>query len=678
MKKLSIKLKLILLAVLGFVFVGAVVIIETLSNASIETANNQNFASMEQANTGYREKSLTAQRHLNQIQDVLMRVQQARIAEKSYLQFYNPVYETRLEEHVSYALDALKNVEKNAATETLESTLQTYRQDFKKVVTLHNQIEGLNEAIISEIKSLKELLAKTEAKINANRFEMQMQGDELSPSESHFETMVAQTFRTVDFLTAMRSQYLLTDNLDFIDTLTKHFEAKMGGETASIRQTAKALDVPLYLETAQKYKDAIYSAYRQTLETRDIFIQQKETTERLNEYGTLLTSTGNSFLKSISDQLNTEQAASAAHLQKAKEDRLTSLSRAKKTVFWILVIALGSGGAISIFLAFIIIRSITGPVNTIVAGLERSANEVSSASSQISGSSQTLAEGASEQAATIEETSSSLEEMSSMTKQNADNAGQADGLMQEANKVVGQANDSMAQLTDSMKEISIASEETSKIIKKIDEIAFQTNLLALNAAVEAARAGEAGAGFAVVADEVRNLAMRAADAAKETANLIEGTVKKVNLGGELVTETNEAFIKVAESASKVGELVGEISAASNEQAQGIEQINRAVVEMDKVVQQNAATSEESASASEEMSAQAEQMLSLVSDLVSVIRGSAAAPPTGRGKPRTKKPLYLRRHASNPAPVPGKGIAPSGTVRPGDVIPFDDDDSFTDF
>jgi len=159
---------------------------------------------------------------------------------------------------------------------------------------------------------------------------------------------------------------------------------------------------------------------------------------------------------------------------------------------------------------------------------------------------------------------------------------------------------------------------TGKIIKTIDEIAFQTNLLALNAAVEAARAGEDGAGFAVVADEVRNLAMRAADAARNTADLIEGTVKKINEGGGLVGTTNEAFTKVAESASKVGELVGEIAAASNEQAEGIGQVNTVVTEMDNIVQRNAANAEESASASEEMSAQAEQMKDFVEELVALV------------------------------------------------------------
>ena len=207
-----------------------------------------------------------------------------------------------------------------------------------------------------------------------------------------------------------------------------------------------------------------------------------------------------------------------------------------------------------------------------------------------------------------------------MTRQNADNATQADTLMKKANQTVGKANTSMGELTVSMEGISKASEETQKIIKTIDEIAFQTNLLALNAAVEAARAGETGAGFAVVADEVRNLAMRAADAAKNTSGLIEDTVTKIKDGLDLVTTTNEAFTEVATGASKVWELVGQIAAASNEQASGIEQVNKAVAEMDKVIQQTAANAEESASASEEMNAQAEQMKGVVGELTALVGG----------------------------------------------------------
>lgn len=335
---------------------------------------------------------------------------------------------------------------------------------------------------------------------------------------------------------------------------------------------------------------------------------------------------------------------------------------------------------LGVFLAFVITRSITGPLNRIITGLNDGADQVAAASSQVSSASQSLAEGASEQAASIEETSASLEEISSMTKQNADHSNQADRLMKDANEGVGQANGSMNELTQSMGEISKASEETSKIIKTIDEIAFQTNLLALNAAVEAARAGEAGAGFAVVADEVRNLAMRAAEAAKNTAQLIEGTVKKVNDGSGLVDRTSEDFDQVATNAGKVGELVGEIAAASSEQAQGIDQVNTAVAEMDKVVQQNASTAEESASASEEMNAQAEQMKAIVNELVALVGGKTGNETVIHTQSEQRNFTPMKKSDSGRAvalPAPGRKSAANKKVNPEDVIPLDDKD-FADF
>ncbi|SHK06103.1 methyl-accepting chemotaxis protein [Desulfatibacillum alkenivorans DSM 16219] len=348
----------------------------------------------------------------------------------------------------------------------------------------------------------------------------------------------------------------------------------------------------------------------------------------------------------------------------------------------VMIIGLSIGLLAAIGAAIFITRSLTRVLGKISADLDEGAEQVASASGQVSSSSQSLAEGASEQAASLEETSSSLEEMSSMTKQNAENADQADKLMRDANQVVAVANQSMEDLTVSMGEISKASEETSKIIKTIDEIAFQTNLLALNAAVEAARAGEAGAGFAVVADEVRNLAMRAAEAAKNTADLIETTVKKVGDGGEIVTRTNEAFSQVAESAKKVGELVGEISAASNEQAQGIEQVNKAVSEMDKVTQQNAANAEESASASEELNAQAEVMKSSVEELLALVGGAGQKHARSERKGNVK-PLAISSGRAGAKPVAKtaakqKKLEQSQEVSPAQVIPFEDDDDFKDF
>jgi len=265
-------------------------------------------------------------------------------------------------------------------------------------------------------------------------------------------------------------------------------------------------------------------------------------------------------------------------------------------------------------------NGVARPLMRSVSGMQEGIEQVTAAAGEISSSSQALAEGASQQAASIEETSSALEEMSSMTRQNADNANQANILMTEASQVVKSANDSMRDLTNAIEEVQQSSEETQKIIKTIDEIAFQTNLLALNAAVEAARAGEAGAGFAVVANEVRNLAMRAADAAKNTALLIEGTVDRVRKGSELVDKTSEAFSRVGFTTSKAGQLIAEITSASQEQAQGIGEVNNAVGEMDKVVQQNAASTEQSASAAEELYAQSQQMQEYVGELVAVVAG----------------------------------------------------------
>lgn len=285
------------------------------------------------------------------------------------------------------------------------------------------------------------------------------------------------------------------------------------------------------------------------------------------------------------------------------------------------------GALISIFLT----RAITKPLRVVINGLLGGAEQVTSAAGQIAATSYSSAEGASQQAAAIEETSASLEQMSSMTRQNAENASLANGLMSEMKTTVTEASSSMTRLMVSMEEISKASEQTSKIIKTIDEIAFQTNLLALNAAVEAARAGGAGAGFAVVADEVRNLALRAAEAAKNTAELIQSTVVKINDGSVVVEKTGKDFSKIVDGSTKMAELAGEIAAASNEQALGIGQITKAVSEMDKVVQRSASDAEESAATSREMSEEARQMEGFVYNLEKMVNGSSKQPDTVGGK-----------------------------------------------
>ncbi len=331
-------------------------------------------------------------------------------------------------------------------------------------------------------------------------------------------------------------------------------------------------------------------------------------------------------------------ATSKNELQAAAKNMEVTFSGLVWNLFWLSLVTIGIAGVLAVYLG----TSFSKPIAQAISGLSEIAQQVSSASTQVSSASQSVAQGASEQASSLEETTVSMEQMASMTRTNAENAKQADSLMMETARVVEQANVSMGGLTKSMKEVSAASEETAKIVKTIDEIAFQTNLLALNAAVEAARAGEAGAGFAVVADEVRNLAMRAAEAAKNTANLIEDTVGKVKEGSDMVGKTGVAFGQVSTSTTKVKELVGEIAAASGEQANGVEQVNKAVNEMNNVTQQVAANAEESASASEELSAQAEQMKGIVQELTAIV-GKASYNGTA------EKRLLTHRKRGEPTP-----------------------------
>jgi methyl-accepting chemotaxis protein len=358
------------------------------------------------------------------------------------------------------------------------------------------------------------------------------------------------------------------------------------------------------------------------------------------------------------------------------------LEAAAKTRLLIGVISLLALG-LGLMVAFYMVRGISATIKQASLSLHEGAEQVAAAAGEVSSSSQTLAEGASQQAAAVEETSASLEEVGAMVKQDADHARQADDLMKEANTVIMSADESMKKLTVSMQEISAASAQTQKIVKTIDEIAFQTNLLALNAAVEAARAGEAGAGFAVVADEVRNLAMRAAEAAKNTSNLIEGTVQKVNTGSALVKETSESFNAAAESTTRIGTIISEIAGSASQQANAVTQVTKAIHEIDTVTQSNAAAAEESASASEELNAQAEMMKGSVGNLLEMV-GGAEAPAKAQPESKTlrRPPTSAQTNAKKLAPPARKALPPAANTppakgtKPEDIIPMGDD--FDDF
>lgn len=316
---------------------------------------------------------------------------------------------------------------------------------------------------------------------------------------------------------------------------------------------------------------------------------------------------------------------------------------------------------------FTIIKDIVDNMNQITNDLEASSQQVAAASVQLEAVGQKLAEGTSEQAASIQETSATLEESSSMIQQNNQNTQQAAILAKQSKEFADKSNKQMHEMMESMEELKKSSGEISKIIKVIEEIAFQTNILALNAAVEAARAGEAGMGFAVVAEEVRNLAQRSAQAAHDTAQIIEGNIDLSERGVDVSRMVYESLEEIDNQTKKVSEILDEISIATSEQTQGIEQINKAIQQMETVIQNNASTADESASASRELSAQTNSMKDLVERVEKLVHGGDHRSHKVASSSYSDEPV-LKTYTAPKANLEYKSAGPS----PRDVIPLEDD------
>ena len=360
--------------------------------------------------------------------------------------------------------------------------------------------------------------------------------------------------------------------------------------------------------------------------------------------------------KSIAESVGTD----IGQMQESSSNLLAQDTEAEKRVVMYSKLVNAFSFLLSLIAGAFVLRMvllISKSLGTIATDLSSGSEQLTSAASQISSTAQSLAQGASEQAASLQETSTSSHEVVSMTKRNAENSKSAMQLMTATSQEISVGNERLGDMRMSMNQINSSAEKISKIIRTIDEIAFQTNILALNAAVEAARAGEAGMGFAVVAEEVRNLAQRSAQAAKDTASLIEEAIRSSREGTEKLGKVEQALEAITGEAEKVHTLITEVSMSSDEQARALEKINHSVSDMEVVTQRAAAGAEESAAAGEELNSQAHTLYEIVRRLEAMVHSGAAAERTAAAQSSPAKPDFSFAMAE-PVSKPRASVKPA--------------------
>lgn len=512
-----------------------------------------------------------------------------KVMQKDFTQYLLHSYAEGRKEQTS-ALTRLKQSLKTIShnIEGLKVQLAIVGGDIERLDKIKTPLKNYEEAIsqFADAEDQKFVLDKTTAEVFPSLLGLIEQGS-FNKEKMEFFCKEAEAFRTgyTNRNTESRWDKLVAD----IDALSGAIDNWLTfvSDSEQLRPIADGIK-----SNFLKYNDLIDQYHRLVLEQIDMSAKMSLELNNLNV-----------FIQELSNDA----------------DKMTQ--QAKRISLSIIMWIEGAAILVGIIYAILSIKKISGVLKRTIDGVSKSSGEVSHASGQISSVSSMLADSASNQVVIIDEASNSIKNTVAVTEKNALYAREAKYLIEATEIVIKSANMAMTQLIASMGEISSASDQTSKIIKDIDSIAFQTNLLALNAAVEAARAGDAGAGFAVVAEEVRNLAMRSAQAAKNTTYLIDGTIGKVKAGNAAVIETNEAFNNISGSASKLREMLAEIAELSTDQADQIRKVSTAITDMDDLAQQNAATAEESASASKELNIQTLNLKDLMIEMEALISSS---------------------------------------------------------
>ena len=545
------------------------------------------------------EKRQTLKTKLNA---TVKKVQECRIIEKTYLQYYSDDMKKQFgivaDDMIKILAELAGNNEAQEADNSLHQKCLEYQALFYEIAKYHDEHSELKIQIAQPMQDAISSMDNIKSKLDERQYELQIEGEDLGADEVQLATVLRDCKIGFLELKNLQTQFLITGEIEYLDKFKEISNGNIEAYIMTLTEFARALENDEYIassEIVSKALDSFLGMIGQSLEYAQI---ENETIAKLNKAGNEIIVETDKIIIAEDKQIQSEKY------------------RALMIVVMVTGISILAFSGMSLHMIKSITLSIQGIVTVIKSGIVQMAESAT----EITNSSKSLSQGASQQAASLKETSSTLEEMSSMTRSNADNAGEADSFMANTNDTVNTTSVSMSHLISSMEDIRKASEETANIIKAIDEIAFQTNLLALNAAVEAARAGESGKGFAVVAEEVRNLAMRSAKAADNTSALIETTCKEINNGSTLVTEANTAFNSVGESAGKVGALLSEIAEASKEQSEGINQVNEAITTIDQVTQQFAQELFNFTNTSETMKNKSQEIQEAVEDLDALIGG----------------------------------------------------------